>query len=130
MLCQKETHHSPTNTNYLTGYLTAEHKRFFAFTVPDSVAASSAKLRIENPSNGYHSPDASEVLQIFDVTTPSTQISTAGKLTLNNTTVSGGCTFDTGGGGDEVSGGGIAAIGGALNNSAILDTAGQPDGGL
>ncbi len=59
-------------------------------------------------------------------------VTTTGKLTLNNTTVSGGCTFDSGGGGDAVSGGGIAVIGGTLNlnNSAILDTAGQPDGGL
>jgi List-Bact-rpt repeat protein/VPS62-like protein/thrombospondin type 3 repeat protein/WD40 repeat protein len=49
----------------------------------------------------------------------------SGKLTLNNTTVSGGCTFGS-------DGGGITVIDGSLNlnNSAVLDTNNQPNGGV
>jgi Tol biopolymer transport system component len=51
--------------------------------------------------------------------------STNGKLTLNNTTVSGGCTFGSDGGGILVDGGTLN-----LNNSSVSDTSGQPDGGI
>jgi len=50
---------------------------------------------------------------------------TSANLTLNNTTISGGCTFGLDGGGVLVDDGSLN-----LNNSAVLDTAGQPDGGL
>jgi len=52
-------------------------------------------------------------------------VSAAGTLTLNNTTVSGGCTFGSDGGGILVDGGSLY-----LNSSAVLDTNGQPNGGL
>jgi uncharacterized repeat protein (TIGR01451 family) len=48
------------------------------------------------------------------------------KLTISNTTVSGGCTFGADGGGIAVMSGGSLN----LNNSSVLDTSGQPNGGV
>jgi subtilase family protein/cadherin-like protein/Big-like domain-containing protein/FG-GAP repeat protein len=58
-------------------------------------------------------------------------VNASGNLTLNNTTISNGCVFDSGGGGDEISGGGIAVIGGilSLNNSVISNNISQFLGG-
>jgi cadherin-like protein/thrombospondin type 3 repeat protein/FG-GAP repeat protein len=53
-------------------------------------------------------------------------VNATGTLTLNNMTVSDGCTFG-------VEGGGILVEGGSslnLNNSSVLDNNGQPDGGI
>jgi len=49
----------------------------------------------------------------------------SGNLTLNNTTVSGGCTFGSDGGGILVDGGSLN-----LNSSAVIENNGQPNGGL
>ena len=48
-----------------------------------------------------------------------------GSLTLNNTTVSEGCTFGTDGGAIRINGGMLN-----LNNSVVLDNAGQLNGGI
>jgi fibro-slime domain-containing protein len=52
-------------------------------------------------------------------------VSATGELTINNTTISNGCTFGVDGGGILVNGGLLN-----LNNSSVLDTTGQPDGGV
>jgi hypothetical protein len=52
-------------------------------------------------------------------------INATGTLTLNNMTVSDGCTFGVEGGSILVEGGSLN-----LNNSSVLDNNGQPDGGV
>ena len=72
--------HSPSNENYLTGLFTMEHRSFFVFdrsSVTDTIT--SATLRLFNPKvtqflNGYVSPDATEILNFYDVTTSAADI--------------------------------------------------------
>lgn len=66
--------HNPFNTNYITGQNSgAETRSFFLFDVPDAGGAiTSATLRI--PRFEVWSPDASEFLDIYDVTTDLTDL--------------------------------------------------------
>jgi len=84
--------HTPGNQNYITGTFTTERRSFFAFDL-SSVAGTvnSAKLRLFNPEvsaflHGYSSPDPTETLNIYDVTTPAANIidSTAGVAGFND----------------------------------------------
>lgn len=66
--------HNPFNTNYITGQASGtETRSFFLFDVPDAAGAiTSATLRI--PRFEVWSPDASEFLDIYDVTTDLTDL--------------------------------------------------------
>ena len=63
-----------SNRNYLTGYYGAKETRsFFIFALPALARGEtvvSAELRLFNPTVGFTSPDATETLQIHEVTTP------------------------------------------------------------
>lgn len=68
--------HTPTNLNFLTGFSSTsnvESRSFYVFPIPALAPGEtilSAELRLQNPTNGFTSPDASETLQFQDVTTP------------------------------------------------------------
>jgi hypothetical protein len=72
--------HSPSNENYLTGLFTTEQRSFFVFdrsSVRDTIT--SATLRLFNPEvtqvlHGYVSPDATEILNFYDVTTSAADV--------------------------------------------------------
>ncbi len=65
--------HDPSNNNYFTGTLFGdEHRSFFHFDLSAlSGFVLSAELRIFNPQDSFYSADASETLNIFDVSTSS-----------------------------------------------------------
>jgi hypothetical protein len=81
--------HNPAIENYLTGLFTTEHRSFFVFDLSSvSGTINSATLRLFNPDvspilPGYVSPDPTETLNIYDVTTP------AGDITGNTAGVNG-----------------------------------------
>lgn len=66
----------PPNDNYFTGHAEAEgmeFRSFFIFDLPNLPPGKkfkSAELHLSNPSDGYVSPDATETLEIREVTTP------------------------------------------------------------
>ena len=63
--------HTATNTNYVAGFgASRDHRDFFVFNLAGITQnITGAQLSIANPSNGYSSPDASEGLSYFDVST-------------------------------------------------------------
>ncbi len=73
---QQDGSHTPTNPNFLTGFSSsanAEAHSFFVFSIPALAPGEtilSAELRLQNPTNGFSSPDATETLQFQDATTP------------------------------------------------------------
>lgn len=81
--------HLPTNQNFLTGkFLGSERRSFLAFDLSGVAGTiNSATLRLFNPEvsatlHGYVSPDATETLNFFDVTTDAASIisNTAGVM--------------------------------------------------
>jgi hypothetical protein len=64
--------HLSTNKNYTTGISGGtELRSYFVFNLPSfSAPILSAELQLSNPPNGYTSPDAFEIFQLFDVLTP------------------------------------------------------------
>src|SRR4029079_6274681 len=72
--------HTPTNTNYLTGqFNSVDERSFFVFdlaTVTGNIVG--AELRLANPSSGYSSPDPTETLAMWDVTTPIATLTAGG----------------------------------------------------
>jgi hypothetical protein len=64
--------HLSTNKNYTTGISGGtEDRSYFVFNLPlFSAPIISAELQLTNPANGYTSPDAFEIFQLFDVLTP------------------------------------------------------------
>ena len=88
--------HNPAIENYLTGQFSSEHRSFFVFDLSSvSGTINSASLRLFNPEvsqflHGFVSPDPSETLNIYDVSTP------AGDITGNTAGVAG--FADLGGG--------------------------------
>jgi hypothetical protein len=81
--------HNPRIENYLTGVFTTEHRSFVVFDVSRIFGTiNSATLRLFNPNispfqPGYLSPDPTEILNIYDVTTP------AGDITGNTAGLAG-----------------------------------------
>jgi len=72
--------HAPSNENYIAGLFTTEHRNFLAFDLaPVSGTIRSATMRLFNPEvsqflHGYDSPDPTETLNVYDVTTPAADI--------------------------------------------------------
>ena len=72
--------HNPSLENYLTGFTGTEYRSFFVFDLSSvSGTINSATLRLFNPEvsqflHGYVSPDPSETLNFYDVTTPAAAI--------------------------------------------------------
>ena len=72
--------HNPSIENYLTGIFLTEHRSFVLFDLSSIEGAiRSATLRLFNPEvseflHGYVSPDPTETLNIYDVTTSPTAI--------------------------------------------------------
>jgi hypothetical protein len=73
--------HTPSNENYLTGMFNGQEDRsFFLFDLSGvSGTVQSATLRLFNPEvsqflHGYVSPDATETLNLYDVTTSAAAI--------------------------------------------------------
>jgi len=64
--------HLAANKSYTTGIAGGvENRSYFVFSIPVLPAQLvSAVLELENPVNGYRSPDPMETLQIFEVSTP------------------------------------------------------------
>ena len=68
--------HDSTNPNYLTGFCDATcadaggFHSFFVFDIPDDLTITSASLSLGNSGVGYNSPNSSEPLEMFDVSTP------------------------------------------------------------
>ncbi len=77
--------HTPQNQNYLTGrFDTTERRSFFVFDLAGvSGAVTGATLNLFNPDvsaflKGYVSPDPSEALAVFDVSTPISTLTLGG----------------------------------------------------
>jgi hypothetical protein len=71
--------HSSTNKNYLTGLSSTDHRSYYVFDLTAvSQAIAAAQLNLFNPTNGYSSPDPTETLGIFDVSTPLTALQATG----------------------------------------------------
>jgi hypothetical protein len=73
--------HGPTNDNYFTGYDPAnsppELRSFFVFAIPVMAPEEtliSAELQLFNPAGGFSSSDATETLEIREVTTPTASL--------------------------------------------------------
>ncbi len=75
-----EGRHNPSIENYLTGIFGQEHRSFLLFDLSSlNGQIQSATLRLFNPEvsqfqHGYVSPDPTETLNIYDVTTSATAI--------------------------------------------------------
>jgi hypothetical protein len=135
--------HGPTNENYTVGWsLGKELRHFFVFDLSvfptESLISASLLLSmpptLNNPGNGYDSPDASETLQLYDVLTPIATLTAGGSdLTavyddLGSGTVFGNVTVTAADNGQVVeivlnaaalsaldaASGGVFAIGGAV----------------
>ncbi|MBA4015842.1 MAG: hypothetical protein C0483_01505 [Pirellula sp.] len=65
--------HTSSNNNYVVGYgssESADRRNFFVFDLASvSQSILTAQLRLQNPSSGYTSSDASESYALFDVST-------------------------------------------------------------
>src|SRR4029079_1137680 len=60
--------HGASNDNYVTG---ENNRDFFVFDLGGVAETGvAAQIRAQTPSNGYISPDPTETLALFDVSTP------------------------------------------------------------
>ena len=82
----------PANPNYVTGVLgsSSNDPRYHSFFVFDLTQVTnlivSAELQLQNPIFGYYTDDSSEILGIFDVTTPLSSLTngTGGTAAFND----------------------------------------------
>lgn len=72
--------HGSSNPNYIAGWRgNIEYNNFFVFDL-SSVTGTivGAELRLENPTSGYESPDATETYSLFDVSTSIASLTAGG----------------------------------------------------
>ncbi len=64
--------HTATNQSFVAGLRGVEYRNFFVFDLTPLVGETilTAELRLENPVDGFESPDPSEIFALFHVDTP------------------------------------------------------------
>lgn len=124
--------HTPSNSNYNTGFSNSSNTElhsFFIFSIPTLAPGEtilSAELHLDNPSNGFSSPDPSETLQFQDVITPISSLvdgtgGVAAFTDLGDGTVYGSRTVSTADNGTTV----IVPLNGAFISAVIAAGGGQ-----